>query len=107
MITLQHGPGSSCWHTSFEVPDETKFSSSVQEAIQSGVIPTKARRELTQTLRTLMVQHTHQPTSEQYTTVCQKLVVKFPKLRDVIGYNGYVSQGYINLWWGIIIALYF
>ena len=32
-----------------------------------------------------------QLTSEQYNSVCQKLVTNFPKLRDTIGSNGYVS----------------
>ena len=33
-----------------------------------------------------------QLTSEQYITVCTKLITKFPKLRDRIGSNGYVSS---------------
>ena len=34
--------------------------------------------------------HTERPTSEEYTTVCKKLISKYPVLRDTIG-NGYVS----------------
>lgn len=69
----------------------TAFSGTVQQAIETGVVVAKARQEIVQTLRTLMVQHTKYPTSEQYTNVCQKLIVKYSKLRDTIGSNGYVG----------------
>lgn len=84
-------PSCSGWHLSFEVPDANNFSGCVQEAIRSGVVTSKARREITQTLRTLIVQNTHYPTPDEYTSVCQKLVVKFPKLKDTLGSNGFVS----------------
>ncbi len=32
-----------------------------------------------------MVQHTLYPTSEQYITVCTKLVIKYPNLQDPVG----------------------
>ena len=49
--------------------------------------------EIIQMLRTLMLQHTKTPTPMEYTTICQKLIEKYPKLRDsmMIGSNGYVS----------------
>lgn len=69
----------------------TSFSATVQNAIESGTILSKARQEIVQTLRTLMLQYTKYPSSEQYTDICQKLIKKYPKLRDTIGSNGYVS----------------
>lgn len=68
----------------------------MRQSIQSGIITSKARREIVQTLRTIILQNTMYPTSEQYTAVCQKLIVKFPKLVDTLGSNGYVSI--IILW---------
>ena len=76
----------------FKIPDQESFSGSVQRAIESGVIVSKARQEITRTLLTLMRQYTRYPTSEQYTGVCQKLISKYPKLRDPIGSNGFVSR---------------
>lgn len=67
------------------------FSGTVQRAIETGVVIAKARQEIVQMLRTLMLQHTKYPTSDQYTTVCQKLIIKYPKLRDTIGSNGFVG----------------
>lgn len=53
----------------------------VQDAINT-VVTAKARREITQVLRTLTTMYTHYPSSEQYITVCRNLVTKYPKLRD-------------------------
>ena len=53
----------------------------------------KARHEIVQVLRTLMMMHTVYPTSEQYVTVCKELIAKFPKLADEVGTNGFVSSG--------------
>lgn len=47
--------------------------------------------EIVSTLATLMMVHTMYPTPEQYTTVCQKLVVEYEILHDGFGY-GYVSS---------------
>ena len=69
----------------------TTFSGTVQQAIETGIVVSKARQEIVQMLRTLMLQHTKYPTPEQYTNVCQKLVVKYPKLRNTIGSNGFVG----------------
>ena len=79
------------WLQSFKIPDRDTFSGSVQRAIDTGVISSKARREIVQVLRTLISIHTLYPVSEQYVTVSQKLVAKFPNLRDPIGTNGFVS----------------
>ena len=80
------------WHTTFVVPEKHTFSGCVQRAISSGVIQAKARQEIVQTLRTYMLQHTLYPTSEEYTAVCQKLIVTYPNLQDTIGSNGFVSS---------------
>ncbi len=79
------------WQKSFKIPNRESFSGSVQAAIDSGVVSSRARREIVQTLRTLMLQHTKYPTSDQYNAVCILLVEKFEKLKDSLG-SGYVSE---------------
>ena len=79
------------WLQSFKIPDHDTFSGSVQRAIDTGVISSKARREIVQVLRTLISMHTLYPVSEQYVAVSQKLVTKFLNLCDPIGTYGFVS----------------
>ena len=45
------------------------FSSSVKQAIDTGVVSSKARSEVVRVLRTLVLQHTHIPNHVQYETV--------------------------------------
>ena len=70
------------WHLNFMIPPETSFTSCVQQAIKTGVITAKARREIISVLRTYVVSNKVYPTSDQYNTVCRKLVSKFPNLMD-------------------------
>ena len=49
---------------------------------ETGVVCAKARRDIVQTLHTLILQHTRYPSSEEYTSVSRKLVEQFPKLHD-------------------------
>ena len=87
--------GQSCdWHISFQLPAKNTFSWSVQKAIDTGVISSKARREIVQVLRTLISRYTKYPTSDQYTIICQKLVEKFPHLQDSVGSNRFVRITY-------------
>ncbi len=78
------------WHLSFEIPDKSTFSGGVQKGVETAVVCAKARRDIVHTLRTLMLQHTRYPSSEEYTAVSRKLVEKFPKLHDG-GKSGFVS----------------
>lgn len=77
------------WHHTFQIPNRGSFSGCVQKAIDTGVVSARARREIVQMIRSLMLQHTKYPTSEQYNTVCEMLVAKFTNLKDTIG-SGYV-----------------
>ena len=79
------------WHLHFSIPERESFSGSVQRAIDMGIVSSKARREIVQVLRTLIAMHTLYPISDHYVTICQKLIAEFPKLRDPIGTNGFVS----------------
>jgi len=63
----------------------------VKAAVKSGVFDGKARHEIIQVLKTYISARTHYPSSEQYTTVCRKLVEKYPTLRDPVGNKAYVS----------------
>lgn len=83
---------SSDWHILFSIPELRSFSQHVKDAVNSGVVTGRARREIIQVLRTYMTAHTIYPTSEQYTTVCKKLIAKYPNLRDTKGKTKYVSK---------------
>ena len=79
------------WHLTFKIPELLTFSSFVWDAVKTGVVSARARREIIQVLRTYITAHTIIPTSEQYTTVCRKLVAN-PKLEDLGGKSCIVSQ---------------
>lgn len=79
------------WHLNFKIPELQTFSSFVRCAVKTGVVSSCARREIVQVLRTYMITHTITPTSEQYTTVCRRLVAKYPKLEDTGGKSRIVS----------------
>lgn len=78
------------WHLQFDILELKSFSQHVINAIDSGIVTGKARREIVQVLRTYITAHTVYPTSEQYKTVCKKLVAKFPSLKDSEGTSKYV-----------------
>ena len=75
----------------FNIPDLQSFSQHVKNAVNTGVITARARREINQVLRTYMTAYTIFPTSEQYTTICKKLIEKYPSLKDTEGTTKYVS----------------
>lgn len=79
------------WHLNFTIPDLNTFSRFVKDAVKTGIVSSTARREITQVLRTYIVPHTRYPTPEQYTTVCRKLVTKYPLLQDTEGTTRIVS----------------
>ena len=79
------------WHLQFEIPELKSFSQHVRNAVDSGIVTGRARREIVQVLRTYMTAHTVYPTSEQYKTVSKKLITKFPSLKDSEGTSKYVS----------------
>lgn len=80
------------WHLEFDIPDLNNFSGVVREAVRTGVITGQARREIIQVLRTYITKHTENPSSEQYVTICQKLILKYPTLRDTEGKTHFVSK---------------
>lgn len=80
------------WHLEFKIPELQSFSGHVQDAIKTGVVSARARREVTQVLRTYIIAHTITPSPEQYTTVCRQLVTKYPKLEDTEGKSRIVSE---------------
>ena len=64
----------------------------MRDAVKTGVVSARARREVTQVLRTYIIPHTTIPNSEQYTTVCRRLIAKYPKLEDTEGKSQIVSE---------------
>ena len=64
----------------------------MREAVRTGVVSSRARREVIQVLRTYIIAHTITPSSEQYTTVCRKLIAKYLKLEDTEGKSQIVSE---------------
>lgn len=84
------------WHLSFKIPELKTFSSFVRDAVKTGVVSARARCEIVQVLRTYVTAHTIKPTSEQYTTVCRRLIAKYPNLEDTEGKSRIVS--YLIIW---------
>lgn len=81
------------WHLNFAIPDLRTFSASVRDAVRTGVIEGRARREIIQVLRTYVTAHTVNPTSKQYKAVCRALVTKYPNLKDgEVGKSSFVSK---------------
>lgn len=91
-VTTQSSVVRSTWHLQFNIPELDTFSGAVKDAIKTGVVTSIARREIVQVLRTYITKETRYPTGEQYVTVCQKLIEKFPSLKDTEGDSPYVSN---------------
>jgi len=91
-IKHQHTETSSKWHVEFVIPELRTFSHNVKDFITTGIVTGRARREIIQVLHTHMTAHTIYPTSEQYNTVCKKLISKYPNLKDTEGKTKYVSN---------------
>lgn len=79
---------SSSWIGSFKIPE--KFSRATMKVLSEEVITDKARIEIVSAIALQAYQHTTYPTSEEYTTMCRKLIERYPFLKDKIG-NGIVS----------------
>jgi len=73
------------WHINFTIPELSTFSHHVQNAITTGIVTGRARREIVQVLRTYITAHTSYPTPEQYQRICRMLVLKYPVLKDLEG----------------------
>lgn len=54
------------------------------------ILSKAVRIEIVAVIANLMMLQTRFPVSEDYTSVCRRLIEKYPQLQDVIG-NGYVS----------------
>ena len=67
----------------------TRFSAETMKILKNGVPTQKARDEIVSALSTLILVHTTRPDSDDYNTVCRRLVEKHPSLRDASG-SGYV-----------------
>ena len=89
MTALGEGSCKEDWHL---IPELRTLSVSVQDAAKTGIIQGKARKEIIQVLRTYIQAYTHNPSPEQYNTVCSALVAKYPNLKDGGGQCQYVSE---------------
>lgn len=58
--------------------------------MKTGILKRRHRDEIINSLSTLMLVHTSHPTPDDYTTVCRRLVEKYPNLKDKVD-SGYVS----------------
>lgn len=67
-----------------------RFSASTNKVMETGVLTSRARVEITTSLSTLMLVHTSRPTPKDLTTVSRRLIEKYPNLRDKVD-NGFVS----------------
>ena len=103
-IATQSCAVQSSWHLQFNIPELGTFSGAVKKAVKTGIVTSVARREIVQVLRTYMTQHTRKPTSEQYITVCQKLIGKLPNLKDTEGDSPFVTNVFLL---GFMLNVYF
>lgn len=94
-----HSTSASEWHIQFTIPELNSFSQHVKDAVSTGVVTARARREIVQVLRTYMTAYTVFPTSEHYTTICRKLIEKYPRLMDDKGTTKYVSVLKLYVCW--------
>ena len=67
------------------------FSLRTEEALATGQITRRVRTEIIQALSMSMMIHTRTPSSDQYNTMCRKLIETYPIIKDEIGSTGYVS----------------
>ena len=83
---------SSCssWIGSFRIPE--KFLTVTMKVLSEEMITDKARVEIVAAIALQAYQHSTYPTSEEYTTMCTKLIERYPFLKDKVG-NGIVSSG--------------
>jgi len=79
------------WHIHFSIPELNNFSQHVKNAVNSGAVTQRARKEIYQILRTYITAFTNYPSPEQYTTICRKLIEKYPALKDDEGTTKWVS----------------
>ena len=80
------------WLSNFKVP--TNFSFNTMKALESNDksrITSKVRWEIIYNLSTLAMVHTREPTSTEYSQLCEMLIKKYPILTDNFG-SGYVSD---------------
>jgi len=94
---LDNGDADPLWHLDFTVPELSTFSGFVKEAIKTGIVSSKARREITQILRMYIMAQTAYKKPEQYTTVYHKLITKYPALQDTTGTTRIVSANNLNV----------
>ena len=84
--------GSSLTVDRFNIPD--RFSRATMEHLHNRQITNATRIEIITSIAVPMYQLTTHPTSEEYTSVCKRLVEKYPVLKDSCG-NGHVSEALI------------
>ena len=76
------------WADKVVIP--SRFSIETMKALASGVPTGKARDEVVKALSTLILVYTIRPTSNDYNTICSKLIKRHPVLKDHVG-SGFVS----------------
>ena len=79
----------------FTIPEPSAFSTPTMmfllgEDKEKYILSKAVRIEIVAVLANIMMLRTRFPQSQDYTSVCRKLIEKYPRLQDVIG-NGYVS----------------
>lgn len=80
------------WAEKISIPQ--RFSAATNAALSSGIPTRSARDEIVNALATQILVYTIEPSSDDRTTVCKKLVQKIPVLKDHCG-SGYVRFQYL------------
>ena len=84
------------WTNSLTVP--TRFSVSTSKAIKCNTLTSKSRDEIVNAVSTCILIHTLNPSPEEISVCCKKLLDKHPTLKDTHG-SGYVSFCVSYLLW--------
>lgn len=79
------------WARTIAIP--TRFSPSTMKCVKEKHLTKKSRLEIVNAVYSRMIDYAEYPTSEQYTTVCWRMIEQFEELRDKAR-SGIVSAQY-------------
>ena len=88
MPSINGSQVSSNWVQSFCIP--ARFSKPTIRALDSGELTKSSRVEVVAAIAHQIIQETWYPKSKEYDLICEKLIAKYPNVKDSIG-SGYVS----------------
>ena len=89
MPSINNSHVTSNWVESFCIP--ARFSKPTIRAVDSGELSKSSRVEVVAAIAHQIIQKTWYPKSKEYNLICEKLISKYPNVKDSIG-SGYVRE---------------